>query len=110
MDDLILYCRRVAGVVGFMIAPISGYHGGPRTLDYALKLGQAMQLTNILRDVGEDLARGRVYLPLSEMKRHGVTRTTLEAGTVTPEYRAMMLDLTALAREWYAQGRRGIPL
>ncbi|WP_240741666.1 phytoene/squalene synthase family protein [Deinococcus sp. KSM4-11] len=110
MDDLTLYCRRVAGVVGFMIAPISGYHGGPRTLDYALKLGQAMQLTNILRDVGEDLARGRVYLPLSEMKRHGVTRTTLEAGTVTPEYRAMMLDLTALAREWYAQGRRGIPL
>ncbi|WP_309572219.1 phytoene/squalene synthase family protein [Deinococcus sp.] len=110
MDDLTLYCRRVAGVVGFMIAPISGYHGGERTLDYALKLGQAMQLTNILRDVGEDLARGRVYLPRTVMARHGVTRTTLDAGTVTPEYRAMMLELSALAREWYAQGRRGIPL
>ena len=61
--DLELYCRRVAGVVGFMIAPICGYSGGEQTLAYALKLGQAMQLTNILRDVGEDLARGRVYLP-----------------------------------------------
>ncbi|MBB5374948.1 phytoene synthase [Deinococcus metalli] len=110
MDDLTLYCRRVAGVVGFMIAPISGYHGGERTLEYALHLGQAMQLTNILRDVGEDLARGRVYLPRSVMARHGVTDATLEAGVVTPAYRALMRDLSALARQWYAQGRRGIPL
>lgn len=110
MDDLALYCRRVAGVVGFMIAPISGYHGGERTLEHALHLGQAMQLTNILRDVGEDLARGRIYLPRSVMARHGVSEATLRAGVVTPAYRAMMLDLMTQARAWYTQGRRGIPL
>ena len=62
-EELMLYCRRVAGVVGFMVAPICGYSGGEDTLEQALALGQAMQLTNILRDVGEDLSRSRCYLP-----------------------------------------------
>ncbi|MEF2278889.1 phytoene/squalene synthase family protein [Deinococcus sp. YIM 134068] len=109
MDDLTLYCRRVAGVVGFMIAPISGYSGGERTLHHALMLGQAMQLTNILRDVGEDLERGRVYLPVSLLEEYGVTRATLERGIVTPGYRALMTHLSGLARAWYAEGREGIP-
>lgn len=109
MNDLTLYCRRVAGVVGFMIAPISGYRGGERTLHCALMLGQAMQLTNILRDVGEDLERGRVYLPQSLLREYGVTRAALEAGQVTPEYRALMTHLSAQARAWYAEGRAGIP-
>ncbi len=108
-DDLDLYCRRVAGVVGFMIAPICGYSGGERTLHHALRLGQAMQLTNILRDVGEDLERGRVYLPHALLGEYGVTRAMLEGGTVTPEYRALMRHLSDLAREWYAEGRQGIP-
>ncbi|WP_189088225.1 phytoene/squalene synthase family protein [Deinococcus ruber] len=109
MDDLEVYCRRVAGVVGFMIAPICGYQGGAQTLDYALKLGQAMQLTNILRDVGEDLARGRVYLPHELQRQFGVTRQMLEAGQVTPEYRALMQHLIRLARQWYTEGSAGIP-
>ncbi len=109
MDDLTLYCRRVAGVIGFMIAPVSGYHGGEQTLHHALMLGQAMQLTNILRDVGEDLTRGRVYLPQSLLDEYGVSRATLERGQVTPEYRALMAHLCALARDWYAEGRAGIP-
>ncbi len=109
MDDLTLYCRRVAGVIGFMIAPVSGYSGGEKTLHHALMLGQAMQLTNILRDVGEDLGRGRVYLPQSLLTEYGVSRADLERGVVTPEYRALMAHLCALARTWYAQGRAGIP-
>ena len=109
MDDLTLYCRRVAGVVGFMVAPICGYSGGERTLHAALRLGQAMQLTNILRDVGEDLERGRVYLPETLLREYGVTRPMLERGHVTPEYRALMRHLSALARAWYAEGRTGIP-
>jgi phytoene synthase len=109
MDDLTLYCRRVAGVVGFMIAPISGYRGGEQTLHCALRLGQAMQLTNILRDVGEDLERDRVYLPETLLREYGVTRAALEAGRVTPEYRALMRHLSELARAWYAEGRAGIP-
>ncbi len=110
MDDLTLYCRRVAGVIGFMIAPVSGYSGGERTLHHALMLGQAMQLTNILRDVGEDLERGRVYLPQSLLDRHGVSRADLERGEVTPEYCALVSELSTLAREWYAEGRVGIPM
>lgn len=112
--ELSRYCEGVASSVGEMCTYVFGVAGDgsvrARALAHARTLGVAMQLTNILRDVGEDLARGRVYLPRSVMARHGVTRTTLDAGTVTPEYRAMMLELSALAREWYAQGRRGIPL
>jgi 15-cis-phytoene synthase len=63
LDELLLYCRRVAGVVGWLVAPVAGYRGGPETLDAAMSLGLAMQLTNVLRDVGEDLRMGRCYLP-----------------------------------------------
>ena len=108
-NELELYCRRVAGVIGFMIAPISGYSGGEQTLEYALRLGQAMQLTNILRDVGEDLSRGRIYLPHNLMAHYGVSRATLEAGQVTPPYRALMRFLTQQARDWYREGRAGLP-
>lgn len=113
MADLLLYCRRVAGVVGFMIAPIAGYSGGEATLQQALKLGQAMQLTNILRDVGEDLRRGRVYLPSQLMAEYGVSYQMLEqslsSGVVTPQYRALMQYLCQLAHQWYAESRAGIP-
>lgn len=109
LDDLQLYCRRVAGVVGSMIAPIGGYHGGEATLAAALKLGQAMQLTNILRDVGEDLRLGRVYLPQALMRQYGVTREDLQARRVTPQYRALLAHLMGVARDWYAQGRQGVP-
>ncbi|MFC4454865.1 phytoene/squalene synthase family protein [Deinococcus sonorensis] len=109
LSELELYCRRVAGVVGFMIAPICGYHGGEQTLQHAVRLGQAMQLTNILRDVGEDLGRGRIYLPADLMAEFGVTVQMLHAGQVTPEYRRLMQHLTQLARQWYAEGRAGLP-
>ena len=113
MDDLLLYCRRVAGVVGFMVAPISGYRGGAATLNDALQLGQAMQLTNILRDVGEDLTRGRVYLPQSLLDEYGLSRAALErwgqGEPLSPAYRALMTHLGGLARAWYAAGRAGIP-
>lgn len=106
--DLELYCRRVGGVIGFMVAPICGYHGGDPTLARALRLGQAMQLTNILRDVGEDLRLGRVYLPADELARHQLNRAALNRRVVTPEYRALMRDLVALARVWYREAAPGI--
>ena len=109
LTDLELYCRRVAGVVGWLIAPICGYSGGEKTLEQALMLGKAMQLTNILRDVGEDRVRGRLYLPLELRFKHGVTDPMLEKGVVTPQYRALMLELSALARSWYKAGEAGIP-
>jgi phytoene synthase len=71
-DTLKVYCHRVAGVVGLLSAEIFGY-ADPRTLDYAAELGLAFQLTNIIRDVGEDARRNRVYLPLDELARHGLS-------------------------------------
>ncbi len=68
-----LYCHRVAGVVGVLAAAIFGYRN-PKTIDYAERLGLAFQLTNIIRDVGEDARKDRIYLPMDELKRFGVTR------------------------------------
>lgn len=70
--DLELYCRRVASAVGLASIEIFGYTD-PRTRDYAVELGLALQLTNILRDVASDAARGRLYLPLCDLQRFGLT-------------------------------------
>jgi len=108
-DELMLYCRRVAGVVGLMIAPIAGYDGGDDTLDAAVALGEAMQLTNILRDVGEDLRRDRCYLPTELMEAHGVSLDDLRDGAVTPAYVALLERLAELADARYRRGWTGIP-
>lgn len=75
-EELNLYCYRVAGVVGLLSASIFGYKD-PKTLEYAKKLGLALQLTNIIRDVYEDSLRNRIYLPLDELKEFGVTETQI---------------------------------
>jgi 15-cis-phytoene synthase len=109
IDDLMLYCRRVAGVVGWLIAPIAGYRGGDETLSHALALGQAMQLTNILRDVGEDLEKGRCYLPKELLIKHNVNVNDLRAGRVNENYIALLEELAELTSQLYRQGWRGIP-
>src|SRR6266446_3634812 len=83
------YCDRVAGVVGLMSAQIFGY-SDLSTRAYARDLGIAFQLTNIIRDVGEDTRRGRIYLPQDEMERFGVTGAELHRQHVTPGFRALM--------------------
>ena len=109
MEELMLYCRRVAGVVGLLIAPIAGYSGGRETLQYALALGQAMQLTNILRDVGEDFDRGRCYLPNELLDKHGVSVEALRCGEMSEEYIALLEELSHLTQRLYRLGWRGIP-
>ena len=109
MDELMLYCRRVAGVVGFMIAPISGYSGGPATLDQALALGQAMQLTNVLRDVGEDFQRGRCYLPKELLEKHQIDIEQLKAGQINSNYVALLQDMLDITHQLYRKGWQGIP-
>lgn len=108
-DALMHYCRQVAGVVGLMIVPITGYDGGEPTRDRAVELGQAMQLTNILRDVGEDLARGRCYLPEAWLSAFGVSVGELARGDVSPNYVALLGDLTQRAHDLYRNGWEGIP-
>ena len=84
-DTLKLYCHRVAGVVGLMSARSFGYTD-PRTLEYAADLGLAFQLTNIIRDVGEDARRNRVYLPLDELAKAGLDATKIVHGNAQQEH------------------------
>jgi phytoene synthase len=109
LDDLMLYCRRVAGVVGWLIAPIAGYKGGEETLEQALALGEAMQLTNILRDVGEDLERGRCYLPKILLDKHQISLNDLRSGKVCENYIALLEELAEITYGLYRKGWHGIP-
>lgn len=108
-DELMAYCYRVAGVVGLLVAPIAGYRGGEDTLARAVALGQAMQLTNILRDVGEDLRLGRCYLPRTLLRRHGVSLEALQRGRVDAAYRGLLEELAGRAEALYREAWEGIP-
>jgi phytoene synthase len=108
--DLELYCYRVAGTVGLMITPVAGYEPGSAALEHAKTLGTAMQLTNILRDVGEDLDRGRVYLPEEDLARFGVSEADLRARRVDARFRDLMEFQIARAERLYHDGLRLIPL
>jgi phytoene synthase len=88
-ETLRLYCHRVASVVGLLSAEIFGYRDA-RTLAYAADLGLAFQLTNIIRDVGEDARRNRVYLPLDEIARHGVSEADITEARETDGFRRLM--------------------
>ncbi len=99
-DELRLYCHRVAGVVGQLSAGIFGYTN-PKTRDYAENLGLAFQMTNIIRDVGEDVRRDRVYLPQDDLERFGVSMEALLSGKQTPEFARMMEFQTERAQSLY---------
>jgi phytoene synthase len=94
------YCYRVAGVVGLLAASIFGYRN-PRTLDYAKDLGIAFQLTNIVRDVGEDARKNRIYLPMDDLKRFNVPASDLLNARETPEFRSLMAFEAQRARTYY---------
>jgi phytoene synthase len=106
--ELERYCHRVAGVVGLMSAEIFGYRE-PRTRDYAHDLGIAFQLTNIIRDVGEDARRGRIYLPQQEIAVHGVSTAELLGGDGGAGFRSLMAAQVARARRWYGQALSALP-
>ncbi|BCS35776.1 phytoene synthase [Luteitalea sp. TBR-22] len=106
--DLRAYCYRVASTVGLVCIEIFGYEN-PGTRQYAEELGLALQLTNILRDVPGDLARGRLYIPLDELRAHGVTEDDLRAGTLTPAVAALLERQALRAREQFARADAALP-
>jgi len=108
-EDLRLYCYRVASAVGLISVHIFGFRN-PSALAYAEDLGLAMQLTNILRDLREDYERGRIYLPLEEMKRFGYTEEDLAQGVVDERFRALMAFQAERARGFFRSGARLLPL
>jgi 15-cis-phytoene synthase len=106
--DLREYCWRVASTVGFICLNIFGCrHPGGR--DYAMNLGLALQLTNIVRDVAADLGRGRIYLPQDEIERAGCSEAQLKAGTVTPQVAALLGQQCRRARAYYERAAALLP-
>ncbi|NWF79684.1 MAG: phytoene/squalene synthase family protein [Chloroflexi bacterium] len=106
--DLWLYCYRVASVVGLLVMGITGY--APGAEPYAIKLGVALQLTNILRDVGEDARRGRVYLPQEDLARFGLSAEEILDGVYDDRFRALMRFEVERTRRLYAESWPGIAL
>jgi phytoene synthase len=103
-----LYCDRVAGIVGRMSAQIFGYTQ-PRTLDYARALGIAFQLSKIVRDVGEDARRGRIYLPQEDLTRFGVSPGVLLQAEPSGDFTGLMAFQVTRAREWYERALAKLP-
>lgn len=104
-ETLRLYCYHVASVVGLCSARIFGY-SHPRTLEYAEDLGLAFQLTNIIRDVGEDARRDRIYLPQDELARFGVTEEDILGAHETENFRRLMAFQIERAQSYYDQAFR----
>lgn len=102
------YCHRVASVVGLLSIEIFGYRN-PVCRDYAVALGQALQLTNILRDVQTDARRNRIYLPLEALRRHGVPEEDLLRGQYSERFYALARKTAARARGFYRQARETLP-
>jgi len=103
-----LYCHRVAGVVGALAAGIFGYRNA-RTTEYAEKLGLAFQLTNIIRDVGEDARKNRIYLPLDELKEYGVTAADILNANHTESFVRLMRFQAGRARRCYDEALALLP-
>lgn len=106
-DELYLFAYRVAGVVGLMMAPLLGYRN-PEAMGHAEKLGIAMQLTNILRDVREDKNMGRIYIPQEELRMFGVSADDILNERMTEEFRNLMKFQTDRAHRYYDEAEDGI--
>ncbi|HEY7521451.1 MAG TPA: presqualene diphosphate synthase HpnD [Methylomirabilota bacterium] len=102
------YCYRVASAVGLCCIEIFGYTD-PRARQYAVSLGMALQLTNIIRDVGADARNGRVYVPQADLRRFGVSNDDLRAGRYGDAFVALMAHQAARARAFYADARAAFP-
>jgi squalene synthase hpnD len=107
-DELKLYCHRVAGVVGRLIARILGF-SNPKTLEYAEKMGLALQLTNIIRDVSEDARQGRIYLPIEEMQKFDVPANVIMQCKPTDNFAKLMQFQVDRARETYREAMLLLP-
>jgi phytoene synthase len=102
------YCYRVASVVGLLAASIFGYRDA-RTIEYARELGIAFQLTNIIRDVGEDARKNRIYLPMADLKQFDVPAADILQWRETPQFNRLMAFEAARAREHYEKAIQALP-
>jgi 15-cis-phytoene synthase len=108
-DDLYIFCYRVASVVGLMMTHVMGYKD-KTTFKYAEKLGIAMQLTNILRDIKEDKDNGRIYLPQDELEQFSVSEWHIMNEIITPEFQEMIRFQVERAAQYYEKAQPGIEM
>jgi phytoene synthase len=108
-EDLYPYCYRVASAVGLAAIEIFGYTD-PRAREYAVNLGVALQLTNIIRDVGSDARAGRVYVPQADLRAFGVSVEDLTAGRYSPQFVRLMEHQAARARRFYRAAAAAYPV
>jgi len=108
-DELHKYCYRVASVVGLMCAEVFGYKNA-ETLGYAVDLGIAMQITNILRDIKDDAARGRIYIPLEDLNNFGYTETELCSFKYNKAFMELMQFETQRAWSYYKRAQDTLPM
>ena len=106
-DELATYCYSVASTVGLMSMYIVGFKSA-EAVPYAIKLGVALQMTNILRDVGEDFRNGRIYLPQEDLEAYDISESDLASGLVTPQWREFMKFQIFRTRQLYAEAAQGI--
>jgi phytoene synthase len=105
-EDLRVYCYHVASLVGLICVSVFGTPDGEAAGEHAIDLGIAMQLTNIMRDVREDAQRGRIYLPLEDLRRFGISEEEVLQGVYSDRFRALMEFQAARAEEFFARGSR----
>jgi 15-cis-phytoene synthase len=108
VDELRDYCLKVASAVGLVCIEIFGYTNGA-CRQYAIDLGLALQLTNIIRDLGKDASLGRIYLPLADLRRFGVNESDVLAGHMTPALRELLGYYAGLAHSYYETAERELP-
>ncbi len=108
-EELREYCYKVASVVGLVCIRIFGFEN-PKAKEYAVDMGLAMQLTNILRDVKEDAERGRIYIPQDEMSQFKYTEAELERGALNDEFRSLMAYQAERAQRYFESSRALFPL
>lgn len=106
--ELDLYCYRVASVVGLLSIEVFGYQD-PRCREYAILLGKALQLTNILRDIRVDAARDRIYVPQSELERFGVDADDILRGRYSERFQVLAGSVAERARGYYHQAKCHLP-
>ena len=108
-EEVYDYSYKVASVVGLITSKVFGYQD-PTAKQYAIDLGIAMQLTNIIRDVGEDIERGRIYLPMEDLHRFNVDEQKFLSGTMTPNTKNLLAFQVNRARSYYQKAEPGIQL
>lgn len=111
LDDLLVYCNKVASSVGMMISPILAPGRSIKKLEQiSYDLGIALQLTNILRDIGEDITKGRIYIPQTLLSKYNITEDDIKNGIINKNFKDMFEEVMSIANSYYEKALTNIDI